>query len=169
MSRRSSIIALAYALPCCWLVPSVPAEAALRSQCVGKQWERDDEVRETYSRRSVQIVELALHGDINSLAPLVSPSATFAVWEADFGIGGKTGTDGAIQFATQIGVADYRYVVALSGAISSDPCGRQNVTVWFTRRSGRRAYVATFTYVKGRLVDAVARVGAFSEGKVGAD
>ena len=146
---------------------SAAAGAAVPSQCVRQQWTPDDDIRETYSRRSVQIIDLALRGDVKGLAPFVSPSATFAVWEGDLGLGRKVGVDGAVEFATEMGATNYRYVVASAGPSSSHVCDRQKVTVWFYGLGEPRAYVATFTYLRGRLVDAVASAGSLSEGKVG--
>jgi hypothetical protein len=158
---RKALIALAACLPAL-----SAASAGIPDDCSNKRWVSVQDVGDAYSQRSIKIIRLAKRGDVSGLASLVAPAARFTVWEGDAGIGRKTGTDGAIEFAQRIGATTYSYSTGFAGPISTDICGTQDVTVWLKQADGKRAYIADFKYSKGILIESVANLANISDGKI---
>jgi hypothetical protein len=149
------------------LGPTASIAAEVPSDCSREKWISVADAREALSRRSVQIMDLAQDGDIGGLVPRVSPSAKFTLWEGDVGHGRKEGPDGAIEFASRLGASKYEYDTFIAAPLSTDVCGRQQVTVRFTPADGQRAFIVDFKYFKGSLVEAVAMTALVTTGWVG--
>ena len=118
-----------------------------------------------FSRRSVEIVELALRGNITALEGLVSASTRFVLWNGDAGHT-LVGLEGATQFASSLDPTGFEYAIAFAGPISIDVCHRVQVTVTFPGSDPERSHIVDFEYAQGRLVEVVARKATHARGDI---
>ena len=112
------------------------------------------EVYAAYGVRSVAIVRSALAGDAATLSTMVSPTATFTIYEGDVGVSPRSqGTAAAIEFAKQISPRSFRFSAGSAGPISVDPCSSTTAELTFISDKPDEAVVATFKYQAGRLTE----------------
>lgn len=110
-------------------------------------------VNAAYGSRSATIVERALAGNVSQLTQIVSPAATFTVFQGDAGVGPRsTGAEAAVAFAKQVNPTSYEFSVA-SGPFSMDPCREVSIDLVLKGNKSGEVVFATFKYLHGLLVE----------------
>ena len=110
-------------------------------------------VNAAYGSRSATIVERALAGDASQLTRMVSPTATFTLFQGDVGVGPKsTGAQAAMAFAKQLAPTSYQFSVG-PGPFSMDPCGEASADLVLGGNKPDEVVYAEFKYLNGILAE----------------
>lgn len=151
---------LAFALPAVLCVAAAPAsivnDAVDSFHCdSGQKVDQANvaSVNAAYGSRSATIVERALAADASQLAKMVSPTATFTLFQGDVGVGPRsTGAQAAIAFAQQLTPTSYHFSVG-PGPFSMDPCDEASADLVLEGNKPGEVVYAEFKYLNGVLIE----------------
>ncbi|MDX2209109.1 MAG: hypothetical protein SFV20_01985 [Sphingopyxis sp.] len=148
--------AIQYALAVASLsVTTSSASAWTPASCPLANIESQRELHELLSLRAVEIVKLAMSGDRERLAEWVTPSASFNLGAGDVGRPLGTGIQGAETLAATMNADTYRYLGWDYMDGPAMPCASQKVAVEFVDSQSKSMSQVQFTFVGGRLADAI--------------
>lgn len=128
-----------------------------------------DEAQRALLDRSLDIVRAAEKGDRSKLEAMVPSRAPFSIWHYDAGITLGSGPQGAVAFAKALTPAHFEAVMVPGGALAmTSICAKHELKVRFLP-NGRDAYLVTFTWDRGNLVNVDANYAQVVDGKIGSN
>ena len=145
------------------------AATELRCEGATTNWISVNEVHRVLARRAVEIMRAANASDRTTLARLVSPAASFTLWNGDAGRGREVGVDGALEFARAMNAARFESFLSYAGPLSTDICGAQEREILFSGATEDRGYQVRFRFERGLLVGAEGREGEAMRGELSVD
>jgi hypothetical protein len=144
------------------------ATASDAASCPLANIESQKELHEFLSMQAVKVVALAVRGDRERLAALVTPFASFGLGAGDVGRPLGTGIQGIEALADTMSADTYRYLGWDYMDGPAEPCSLQKVTVEFVNSREKRLSQVEFTFEGGRLINASGWERSFEGGSVNA-
>lgn len=127
-----------------------------------------DSINRAYIERSVAIVHGALAKDLMNLSSVVAPKATAVFFHYDNGVASPgTGPRAIIGLLGSIKPRHYEFFEPRGFPVPAvKPCGLITIRLILKRAQASKAFLATFNYERGLLIELTVTDADYSAGKI---